>query len=64
VLCCAAPRCSVYLSVCLPVYLPACLLLQGVINIADMEDVLVTDDTDAAFKHITEHPLLLKPTNK
>jgi hypothetical protein len=64
VLCCAAPRCSVYLSVCLSVCLPVCLLLQGVINIADMEDVLVTDDTDAAFKHITEHPLLLKPTNK
>ena len=63
-LCCAAPRCSVYLSVCLSVCLPVCLLLQGVINIADMEDVLVTDDADAAFKHITEHPLLLKPTNK
>eukprot|EP01046_Picozoa_sp_COSAG06_P010164 COSAG06_NODE_549_length_14405_cov_6.391933_13_plen_55_part_00 len=53
-LCCAAPRCSVRL--------PAC--LQGVINIADLEDVLVTDDADAAFKHITEHPLLLKPTKK
>ena len=34
-------------------------VLQGVINIGDLEDVLTTDDVDEAYKHIVEHPLLL-----
>lgn len=32
---------------------------QGVINIGDLEDVLTTDDVEAAYKHIVEHPLVL-----
>jgi hypothetical protein len=32
-----------------------------VINIGDLEDILTTDDVEEAFKHIVEHPLLLKP---
>ena len=30
----------------------------GVISIRDLDDVLMTDDVDEAFRHITEHKLL------
>jgi hypothetical protein len=45
----------------LDILLLPCCALKGVINKGDLEDILTTDDVEEAFKHITEHPLLLKP---